>query len=100
YGAPVQIGLPMAKQMDHASKLNTNGCHLLGKHVKQMTLDLPDLPTLQQYVNREPLEIAVEERGQYLITYQNNILGYGVADRGQLKSQFPKGDWPFDLLGS
>ena len=100
YGAPVQIGLPMAKQMDHASKLNTNGCHLLGKHVKQMTLDLPDLPTLQQYVNREPLEIAVEERGQYLISYQNNILGYGVADKGQLKSQFPKGDWPFDVLNT
>lgn len=99
YGSPLQLGLPLARPMDYGGKLNTGGCHLFGPHAKRMIVELPDLETLEKFVNRGPLDIVVEATGQHIVKYKNCIIGYGVADGGRLKSQFPKGDWPFKLVG-
>ena len=84
--------------MDRIAKFNTGGCHLFGHFVQSRIIEIEDLETLQQYVNRQPLEISVDQPGQYIVKYKNNVLGYGVADGGRLKSQFPKGDWPFEVI--
>ena len=98
YGSPMQMGLPLVKPMDRIAKFNTGGCHLFGHFVQSRIIEIEDLETLQQYVNRQPLEISVDQPGQYIVKYKNNVLGYGVADGGRLKSQFPKGDWPFEVI--
>jgi 16S rRNA (cytosine1407-C5)-methyltransferase len=97
YGAPLQIGLPLARAMDRGAKLNTGGCHIFGQRAQSRIVEIADLQTLEKYLNRKPLEITVEKPGQYIVKYKNNILGYGVADDGRLKSQFPRGDWPFEV---
>jgi NOL1/NOP2/fmu family ribosome biogenesis protein len=63
-----------------------------------MVIDLPDLAELEKFVNREPMTIEVDYPGQYIVTYKGNAIGYGIADNGQLKSQFPKAEWPFSLV--
>lgn len=99
FGSPLQIGLPLAKVMDRGAKFTTLGCHLLGHHAKRMTLEIADLSILERFVNREALDIPTDNKGQYIVKHGGLILGYGLADKGNLKSQFPKGDWPFQLIG-
>ncbi len=98
YGSPMQIGQPLARAMDRGCKLNSGGVHLLGRYAKRMVIDLPDLAELEKFVNREPMTIEVNYPGQYIVTYKGNAIGYGIADNGQLKSQFPKAEWPFSLV--
>ena len=97
-GSPQQMGLPLARAMDRVGKFNTGGCHMFGHYAQDKVITIEDLETLQKFVNREPLEIPVDVPGQYIVKYKNNVLGYGVADKGRLKSQFPKGDWPFEVI--
>jgi 16S rRNA (cytosine1407-C5)-methyltransferase len=99
YGSPLQVGLPLARAMDYGGKLNTGGCHLFGHLAQRMVLELPDMETLNKFVNREALDIRMENNGQHIVKYKNIVIGYAIAENGQLKSQFPKGDWPFQLLG-
>ncbi len=98
FGPAQQTGLPLARPMDRGCKLNSGGAHLLGQHARRMIVDLPDLPTLEKFVNREPLDIPAVLPGQYIVQYNGCVIGYGVADHGRLKSQFPKGEWPFRLV--
>ena len=97
FGGPMQTGMLMARPMDRGCKLNSNGVQLLGQYANRMIVDIDDLATLDKYVNREPLDISVDLPGQYIVKYNGSVIGYGVADKGQLKSQFPKADWPFSL---
>lgn len=99
YGAPLQIGLPLARPMDYGAKLNTGGCHLFGHLAGKRVVELPDLSTLEKFANRQPLDIFPQESGQYIVKYKNCMIGYGIVDEGRLKSQFPRGDWPFRLTG-
>jgi NOL1/NOP2/sun family putative RNA methylase len=99
YGSPLQVGLPLARAMDYGGKLNTGGCHLFGHLAQRMVVELPDLEVLNKFVNREPLDIPVEQNGQHIVKYKNIVIGYAIAENGRLKSQFPKGDWPFQLTG-
>ncbi|MEZ4762100.1 MAG: hypothetical protein R3C26_02485 [Calditrichia bacterium] len=70
---------------------------LLGQYANRMIVDIDDLATPSINTNREPLDISVDLPGQYIVKYNGSVIGYGVADKGQLKSQFPKADWPFSL---
>jgi len=85
--------------MDRSCKLNSGGVHLLGHYAQRMIVEIDDLATLHKYVNRETLDIPAELPGQYIVKYKGCVIGYGVADNGRLKSQFPKAGWPFDLIG-
>ncbi len=99
FGNPIQIGVPLARMLDYGAKLNTGGCHIIGQHARKKVIALEDLKTVEQFVNRQPLDIPVDGKGQYIVTYHQLVLGYGLADKGRLKSQFPKGEWPFQLEG-
>ena len=99
YGQPKQTGLILARPMDRSCKLNSGGVHLLGHYAQRMIVEIDDLATLHKYVNRETLDIPAELPGQYIVKYKGCVIGYGVADKGRLKSQFPKAGWPFDLIG-
>lgn len=98
YARPLQAGLPLVATMDRGAKLTTEGCHLIGQHAQQHVIDIEDLPTLQRFVNREEVDIPVEGKGQIIVRYRGCVIGYGLADGGRLKSQFPKAEWPFRLV--
>ncbi len=97
YGSHLQMGLPLATPMTHGAKFNTPGCHLLGRHARQHVVEIDHLETLEKFVNREITNIPVDSSGQTIVKYNQLVIGYGVADRGRLKSQFPKGEWRFRL---
>ena len=97
YGKPVKMGLVLARIMSQGAKFTTEGAQLLGHHATKMVVDLPDFATLEKFVNREALDVPVAGKGQVLVRYNGLIIGYGLADNGQLKSQFPKAEWPFRL---
>ncbi|RMF60494.1 MAG: NOL1/NOP2/sun family putative RNA methylase [Calditrichaeota bacterium] len=100
YGAPMQLGLTLATPMTHGAKFNTAGSHIIGQHAQKNVIELTDLEVLEKFVNREPLDIGVDSTGQMIVKYKGLVIGYGVADKGKLKSQFPKGEWPFYLTRS
>ncbi|MGH1364500.1 MAG: NOL1/NOP2/sun family putative RNA methylase [Calditrichia bacterium] len=96
-GEPLQVGTKMAYRMDRGMKLSTEGCHLLGDLVEKAIIDLPDLATVEQFVNRHPIDTETEGRGQVLIRYNKCVIGYGIYEGTTIKSQFPKGDWQFSV---
>ncbi|NOX38389.1 MAG: NOL1/NOP2/sun family putative RNA methylase [Calditrichaeota bacterium] len=98
YGKPVQMGLVLAHIMSQGAKLTTEGAQLLGHQARKMVVDLPDLTMLQAFVNRQEVDLPVPGKGQVLVRYRGLVIGYGLADGGRLKSQFPKGEWPFHLV--
>ena len=98
YGKPVQMGLVLAHIMSQGAKFTTEGAQLLGNRARKMVLDVPDLETLEAFVNRAEVPLTVEGKGQVLVRYRGLIMGYGIADEGRLKSQFPKSEWPFRLM--
>ncbi|HQV30651.1 MAG TPA: hypothetical protein PKV71_02200, partial [Calditrichia bacterium] len=98
YGRPMQIGTNMARTLDRVVKLNSGGTHLLGPYAKRSVVELPDLESLQKYVNREELDLDLAHPGQHIIRYKGMTMGYGILDKGKFKSQFPKGEWPFELV--
>ncbi len=95
---PLKSGLTIAHTMTHTAKLTTEGSHLLGSHAIKSYVDLPDLETLEKFVNREVLQTDEDGHFQTLVRYKNITIGYGLSDQGKLKSQFPKGDWPFRII--
>ncbi len=95
---PLQMGLMMAHLLKQAAKLTTGGAHLLGPYATRQVVDLPDLASVQGFVNRQPLNLTVEGRGQVLVRYRGSMIGYGLVEAGRLKSQFPKAEWPFHLV--
>jgi NOL1/NOP2/sun family putative RNA methylase len=98
YHRPVQCGLGAGRQMTHGAKLTTGGVHLLGYHARQNVFEISGLEELGKFVNREATGIKLEGKGQVILKYKDCPIGYGLADSGILKSQFPKGNWPFKLL--
>jgi len=92
---PFYFGLQVARPMTLGAKLTTEGCHLWGVWAQKNTLQLLDPESLEKFVNREAISITVEQKGQIIIRYKNIVIGYGITDNGLLKSQFPKGEWPF-----
>lgn len=99
FGKPLQLGTVMARALDRSTRLNSGGTHLLGPHARRNVIDLPDLATLETFANREPLSIEVEKPGQHIVRYRGMTIGYGIVEKGVFKSQFPKGEWPFQLTG-
>lgn len=98
YNKPVQGGLAAARQMREGAKFTTGGVHLFGEYARNNVIELSCLEELEKFVNREPLDIKANEKGQRIIKYKNCLIGYGLAIDGILKSQFPKGEWPFKLV--
>lgn len=98
YSKPIQSGLAAGRQMTQGAKFTTGGVHLLGEHARQNVVELQHLEDLERYVNREPMDLTVEGRGQIVVKYKDCIIGYGLADAGVLKSQFPKGQWLFEFV--
>lgn len=95
---PLQMGLMMAHLLKQAAKLTTGGAHLLGPQATRQVVELPDPAALQAFVNRQPMNLPVEGKGQVLVRYKGCLIGYGIVEQGQLKSQFPKAEWPFHLV--
>nr|NIW79061.1 hypothetical protein [Calditrichia bacterium] len=100
YGKPLQVGLPLAHTMTQAAKLNTTGAQILGEFVQKHLVELDDLKTLEKFINRDGLDILVDNSGQFVVKYKECGIGYGIAENGRLKSQFPKAEWPFELSES
>jgi len=98
WGKPVKMGLVLARIMNQGAKFTTEGAQLMGHHATRMIVELPDLKTLEQFVNRAAVDVAVSGKGQVLVSYNGLVIGYGLADNGHLKSQFPKAEWPFQLV--
>ena len=98
YHKPVQGGLAAGRQMREGAKLTTGGVHLLGDYARENVIQLSRLEELEKFVNREPMDIKLNEKGQVIVKYKNCNVGYGLAIDGILKSQFPKGEWPFKLV--
>lgn len=94
----IQKGLIAAKPMTQGAKFTTGGVHLFGYQARANIVELPGLEELEKFVNREAMDISSEGKGQIIVKYNDCIIGYALADKGMLKSQFPKGQWPFKLL--
>ncbi len=95
FGRPLQFGLSIGRAMDRGAKFSTEGCHLFGAMAKQMVVELPDLESLERFVNRETLDLTVKGRGQVIVKYRNCPIGYGICEGERLRSSFPKAEWPF-----
>ncbi len=98
FGKPVKMGLVLARIMNQGAKFTTEGAQLMGAGATKMVVELPDLPTLERFVNRETVDILVEGKGQVLVKFNGLVIGYGLAEGGRLKSQFPKAEWPFQVV--
>lgn len=94
----IQKGLIAAKPMSQGAKFTTGGVHLLGHQARINTIELSGLADLEKFVNREAMDIGSDGKGQIIVKYNDCIIGYALADNGMLKSQFPKGEWAFQLL--
>ncbi len=97
---PMKTGLTIGHLMTQVAKFSTEGVHLFGNLASQNFVELADLRQLEQFANRENLPLPGEERAQILAKYKDMMIGYGVAEDGRLKSQFPKAEWPFRILSS
>ncbi len=94
---PVKTGLTIGRPMTQVGKLTTEGTHLFGSFAGQNIYDIQDLDLLEQFVNRGSLNLPAEFNTQVIVTHRDLPIGYGLVDNGQLKSQFPKAEWPFVL---
>ena len=94
---PLKTGLTIGRPMSHAGRLTTEGTHFLGNNCTQNIIELPDLISLEKFVNRQELDLPCEGQAQQIVRYQGITMGYGLSDKGKLKSQFPKAEWPFCL---
>jgi 16S rRNA (cytosine1407-C5)-methyltransferase len=94
---PIHAGLTVARPMDRGAKLTTEGAHFFYKTTGGNTIELHDIKSLNEFVNRNQMDITVDGAGQRLVKYKSIMIGYGLADSGLLKSQFPKADWPFNI---
>ncbi len=94
---PFKTGLTVGRPMKQIGKLTTEGVHLFGNHAAKNTTNLSDLDILEKFVNREEFDVIPEGNAQNIVKYNNIPIGYGLADDGKLKSQFPKAEWPFHL---
>ncbi|MBN2364830.1 MAG: NOL1/NOP2/sun family putative RNA methylase [Calditrichaeota bacterium] len=94
---PLKCGLTAGRTMTQIGKLTTEGVHLFGKFSARNRIDLNSVKELEEFVNRNPLSISDDLRGQIIVSYKNLLIGYGLTDGGNLKSQFPKAEWPFKL---
>jgi hypothetical protein len=95
---PFTSGLAIAHPMTQAAKFSTEGAQLFGIAAGKNILDIPDLTTLENFVNRGEMDIQTEGNFQMLVKHRDLIIGYGLADNGKFKSQFPKAEWPFNLV--
>jgi NOL1/NOP2/sun family putative RNA methylase len=95
---PFTSGLAIAHPMTQAAKFSTEGAQLFGIAAGKNILDIPDLTTLENFVNRGDMNIETEGNFQMLVKHRDLIIGYGLADNGKFKSQFPKAEWPFRLV--
>ncbi len=98
YSKPFKTGLTMARPMTHIGKMTTEGIHLFGKYIQANKLKLNDLNTLESFVNRESLNLASSGTLQTALFYQDFPVGYGLTENGKFKSQFPKAEWPFQVV--
>ncbi len=94
---PVKSGLTVGRTMTQIGKLTTEGVHLMGSEIRKNIIDLENAGLLEDFVNRRDLTIDSEGRNQIVLTYKHLPVGYGLVQDGQLKSQFPKAEWPFKL---
>ncbi len=95
---PMKTGLTIGRPMRQIGKLTTEGVHLFGEFARKNVLELADLKAVEQFVNRQPLELNGDFHTQVMVQYKGLSIGYGLAEEGRLKSQFPKAEWPFRLL--
>jgi NOL1/NOP2/sun family putative RNA methylase len=95
---PIKSGLTIAHTLTQAAKLTTEGAQLFGTAAGKNVLDLPDLPTLENFVNRKDINMQTDANFQVMIKHRELIIGYGLAENGKFKSQFPKAEWPFRLV--
>lgn len=94
---PMKSGLNVAHALTQAAKLTTEGVQLWGHLAKKNVLELSELSLLEKFVNREQIPMWEDGRAQVLVKYRELPIGYGLAEEGRLKSQFPKAEWPFRL---
>ena len=94
---PMKTGLTMGRPLTQAAKLTTEGTHLFGEFATSNVLEISDPGLLQKFVNREEVELTIGGNGQVMVIWEGIPIGYGLADDGRLKSQFPKAGWPFQL---
>ena len=94
---PLKSGLTIAHVLTQIGKLTTEGIHLFGKLIKKNQINLDHLGQLEDVVNRRNLNLPVQGKNQQAFFYRNIPIGYGLAEDGKIKSQFPKAEWPFNL---
>lgn len=92
---PIKSGLTIAHLMTQAAKFTTEGTHLFGNSIRDNIIELSDLETLGDFVNRRDLKISTGSKFQIIVKYNGLTIGYGLGDNGKFKSQFPKAEWPF-----
>lgn len=95
---PMKSGLTIARPLRQAAKFTTEGVQLFGPAARSNVVELPDLGSLEKFVNRQSLSVPQTLRAQTIVRYRGIDMGYGLSAEGQLKSQFPKAEWPFRLL--
>jgi len=98
YSKPFKTGLSMARPMTHIGKLTTEGIHFLGAYIQKNKVNLDDLRILENFVNRESTGLVSPGELQTALFYQNIPIGYGLTEQGKFKSQFPKAEWPFNVV--
>ncbi len=93
-------GLPIAKAEGLPPTLTTWGAQFLGRAATRNVFNITDPLELGRYLRKEELPLERGRRGQQLVLYRGNPVGYGVATNGQLRSRAKARRellWPFCL---
>jgi len=93
----LRAGLPLARIWNDQALLTTEGAHLFGHLATSRLLHLPDLQSLEKYLNRDPLPSPLANSRQVLVCFENAAIGHALSQDGRLLSRFPRAAWRFEF---
>jgi 16S rRNA (cytosine1407-C5)-methyltransferase len=70
--------------------LHSNGAQVLSEFITKRIVNLNTIEDLEKYISGSKIEADNLDYGQYLVKYNNYILGTAIKSKDGLKSRFPK----------
>jgi len=70
--------------------LHTNAAQILDKHITKNIYQVKDRDELRIYLAGGLIPKTEMERGQYVIKYNDYVLGTAIVTSGGIKSRFPR----------
>ena len=84
------IGLYIARQENDEIRLSIEGSQLLSSQITKNIFELNELQ-LKQWMQGADLQIQNQERGIFIISYNNDFLGSGKLSEQKISNFIPKG---------